>query len=40
MKKQLVQNITQLFTKNVPMNAIVRGVPAKVVGEVPERERI
>lgn len=29
-----------LVTKNVPMNAIVRGVPAKVVGEVPERERI
>lgn len=29
-----------LVTKNVPENAIVMGVPAKVVGEVPERERL
>ena len=29
-----------LVTKTVPPNAIVRGVPAKVVGEVPEEERI
>lgn len=38
--KNAVVGAHALVTKDVPENAIVYGVPAKVVGEVPEEERL
>lgn len=40
LRKNCMVGAHSLVTKNVGENEIVRGVPARVVGEVPERERI
>jgi len=40
LKKNSLIRMGAVVTKDVPENAVVQGVPAKVIGEVPEEERL